>query len=316
MTWPVSSHVLGTAVGSLSLFILSLGVGFAQEAPAVYQFDGALEFSPTVPSQTDFLGLDGAKFSLTIRVDLNAEPKFIFPDRSIYGSTLDAGFTISGSTSADGMFTKSSFVDNLNIGDSNGGGEDLFFYDGSFDFFGGSLLIVMVDFLFPSDTWNTHTSLPSDFGLGSLGGSGLIFVESQQGTQEAPYTFLVSSSTVTVVSGEVIIDIKPGSFPNSINVSSAGVIPVAILSSDTFDASTEVNPDTLALAGATVRVVGKSGKSLCHAEDVNGDTLLDLVCQFQNELDVQVGDSIAVLEGQTFDGTPIRGEDSIRIVPD
>ena len=63
-------------------------------------------------------------------------------------------------------------------------------------------------------------------------------------------------------------------------------------------------------------LVGKSDKSLCHPEDANDDALPDLVCQFENELEVQEGASIAVLEGETFDGTPIRGEDSIRIVPD
>ena len=37
---------------------------------------------------------------------------------------------------------------------------------------------------------------------------------------------------------KVTIDIKPGSDPNSINLGSAGVIPVAILSSEAFDATT------------------------------------------------------------------------------
>jgi hypothetical protein len=114
---------------------------------------------------------------------------------------------------------------------------------------------------------------------------------------------------------EIIIDIKPGSDPNSINVSSAGVIPVAILSSDTFDA-TQVDPATCNLAGASVRVAGKSDSQLCHAEDVNGDGLQDLTCQFENDLIAEEGDSIAVLEGETFDGTPFRGEGTIRIVPD
>lgn len=114
----------------------------------------------------------------------------------------------------------------------------------------------------------------------------------------------------------VIIDIKPGSFPNSINLSSAGVVAVAILSSDTFDANT-VDPDTISLAGASVKMVGKSGKSLCHVEEVNGDDFLDLVCQvLTEELLIELGDSVAVLEAETFDGTLIRGEDSVNIVPD
>ena len=112
----------------------------------------------------------------------------------------------------------------------------------------------------------------------------------------------------------VSIDIKPGSDPNSINLGSSGVIPVAILSTADFDAAT-VNPDNLMLAGARIRVAGRSGHTLCHSEDTNGDGLLDLVCQFENDLDAQVGDSILVLEGETFDGTLIRGEDSISIVP-
>lgn len=76
----------------------------------------------------------------------------------------------------------------------------------------------------------------------------------------------------------ISVDMKPGSDPNIINLDSAGVVPVAILSSDTFDATT-VDPETVSLAGTSIRLVGKSGKYLCHEEDVNGDELLDLVCQ-------------------------------------
>ncbi len=58
---------------------------------------------------------------------------------------------------------------------------------------------------------------------------------------------------------------------------------------------------------------GKSAK--CHDEDVNSDGLLDLVCQFENDLDAIEGDSIAVLMRATFVGTDIRGADAIHIVP-
>jgi len=43
---------------------------------------------------------------------------------------------------------------------------------------------------------------------------------------------------------EVDIDIKPGSDPNSINLKSKGVVPVAVLTTDGFDAST-VDPETV-----------------------------------------------------------------------
>lgn len=112
----------------------------------------------------------------------------------------------------------------------------------------------------------------------------------------------------------VAIDIKPGSEPNSINLGSAGVVPVAILSSESFDATT-VDPTTIALAGASVRLVGKKEKALCHEEDSNGDGLIDLVCQVNTiEFLLEPGDSTCTLEAETYQGTPIQAEDSIQIV--
>jgi hypothetical protein len=145
----------------------------------------------------------------------------------------------------------------------------------------------------------------------------MVFASGGSGCCSYPgYDVRFDDILVTQAGLTVQIDIKPGSFPNSINLSSAGVIPVAILSTATFDATTMVDPSTLFLAGAKVKVVGKSDKVLCHTEDASGDNLPDLVCQFENEINATVGDSIAVLEGETFDGVPIRGEDSISIVPD
>ena len=113
------------------------------------------------------------------------------------------------------------------------------------------------------------------------------------------------------------IDIKPGSDPNSINLGAAGVIPVAILSSETFDATT-VDPDTVSLAGAKVKMVGRSNRFMCHQEDVNADGRLDLLCQVENltQFLTEEGQTIAVLEATTLDGLPIRGEDTVNIVPD
>jgi hypothetical protein len=113
----------------------------------------------------------------------------------------------------------------------------------------------------------------------------------------------------------VTIDIKPGSYPNSINLGSAGVVPVAILSSSTFDAQ-QVDPATVALAGAKVKLIGKGDKYSCSVQDVNGDGLPDLVCHVLTaQFMIEPGESVAVLEASTFGGQVIRGEDSIRIVP-
>jgi probable HAF family extracellular repeat protein len=109
------------------------------------------------------------------------------------------------------------------------------------------------------------------------------------------------------------IDIKPGSDRNSINLGSKGSVPVAIFSTDTFDATT-VDPTTVTLADAAVKLKGR-GTPQASAEDVNGDGLLDLVVHVSTEaLQLTEGDIEAVLEGETFDGVLIRGSDSVHIV--
>ena len=111
----------------------------------------------------------------------------------------------------------------------------------------------------------------------------------------------------------VVIDIKPGSDPNCINLGSNGVIPVAILTTDTFDAST-VDPLSVTLQDAAVRIKGKSGNA-GSLEDVDSDGDLDLVLQVFNDLNLAEGQSTATLSGNLFDGTPIEGTDSICVVP-
>jgi PKD repeat protein len=110
----------------------------------------------------------------------------------------------------------------------------------------------------------------------------------------------------------VDIDIKPGSFPNSINPNAGGVIPVAILTTDTFDAST-VDPETVALEGAGARGKGKSG-NYGSMEDVDDDGDLDLVIQVVNEID-WAGITEATLTGNTWSGIAIEGTDSVNVVP-
>ena len=121
----------------------------------------------------------------------------------------------------------------------------------------------------------------------------------------------------------VAIDIKPGGYPNCINISNTGVIPVAILGSADFDVR-DIDVSTLQFAGLTVRVK-PNGSLQCSVEDVSGDfTSLegapdgfeDLVCQFlDDESNWTPGDSMATLTGSLYDGTLIEGEDEICIVP-
>ncbi len=108
----------------------------------------------------------------------------------------------------------------------------------------------------------------------------------------------------------VKIDIKPGSFPNEINPSSQGVIPVAILTTPTFDATT-VNPLTVLFGPAGATEAHGRG----HIEDVDGDGNLDMVLHFRTqETGIACGQNWATLNGQTIGGQPFSAFDSIRVL--
>jgi hypothetical protein len=109
------------------------------------------------------------------------------------------------------------------------------------------------------------------------------------------------------------LDIKPGSDPNSINPSDEGVIPVAILGSDTFDVA-DVDATTLAFGPDGAAPAHCHGP---HIEDVNADGLPDLMAHFQTEeTGIEFGTLIACVEGVTLDGKPLNGCDAVRTVPD
>ena len=120
-----------------------------------------------------------------------------------------------------------------------------------------------------------------------------------------------------ITSGEVnvLIDIKPGSDPNCFNNNGHGVLPVAIFGGVDFDVS-QIDAETIFLEGMAVKAVGKSDKLLSHIEDVDADGFDDLVVQIQDSDGAfQEGDTTAVLTGSLLDGTPIKGTDTICIVP-
>jgi hypothetical protein len=66
-----------------------------------------------------------------------------------------------------------------------------------------------------------------------------------------------------------------------------------------------------------VKPVGKSNKLLAHIEDIDGDGLDDLVVQIEDNDGVFApGNATATLTGNTSDGTPFAGTDTICIVGD
>jgi len=110
------------------------------------------------------------------------------------------------------------------------------------------------------------------------------------------------------------IDIKPGTFPNTINLGSNGTVPVAIISTSEFDATT-VDPLSVSLASAPVKLKG-NGTAMYSFQDMNSDGLLDMIVHVSTEaLQLSEADTLANLIGHTSDATEVIGSDTVRVVP-
>lgn len=142
-----------------------------------------------------------------------------------------------------------------------------------------------------------------------------------------------------------LLDIKPGSCPNPVNVKSHGVVPVAIVGTASHDVSWIVL-DSVRLSradgiGGEVAphegppgphsvyedVATPFGGEPCACHEAEGDDILDLSMKFQTEelvaaleLDQQDGASFEeflelVVTGRLDDGTEFQASDCIRLVP-
>jgi subtilisin family serine protease len=130
--------------------------------------------------------------------------------------------------------------------------------------------------------------------------------------------------TLSVAYRPIDIMIRPDDHPNPINLGSRGRLPVVVLSSADFDAST-LDPATVVLGnetGTDTPVARRpNGTYFASLEDVNGDGRPDLVLHFEIPALVASGDltlatTQLVLRGFLADGcTNVRGVDSVRVVP-
>jgi hypothetical protein len=114
----------------------------------------------------------------------------------------------------------------------------------------------------------------------------------------------------------VDLDIKPGSYPNSINCDNQKEdIAVAVLTTEDFDATT-VDHTTVTFEGASeTHVDKKTGEPRRHEEDVDQDGDIDLVFHFrQGESNLSCESTEGILVGETYAGVPIEGSDSVRMI--
>jgi hypothetical protein len=110
----------------------------------------------------------------------------------------------------------------------------------------------------------------------------------------------------------ISIDIKPGDYPNTINPLSKGKVPVAILTTEDFDAS-EVDPDSIVFLEAS--------PNMWSMDDVDTDGDIDLLLHFNTQelnFDLLIDEGgeypYAYLTGETISGDLIQGKDTVRLV--
>jgi len=116
------------------------------------------------------------------------------------------------------------------------------------------------------------------------------------------------ASTISIASSIYVdIDIKPGGDPNSINLRSKGVVPVALLTTIGFVATT-IDPETVIFAGAM--------PIKWSTKDVDSDGDVDVVFHFKTrELNLDSSSTDATLTGKTFNPVfNISGTGSVKIV--
>ena len=131
---------------------------------------------------------------------------------------------------------------------------------------------------------------------------------------------------------DIAVDIKPGSDSNPLNVWSKGVIPVAILGTEDFDATT-VNASTVVLTWPGITLPDRAGAGAeaegvpplrWALEDVNRDGFMDIGLKYSMEAAGTVtltreasGPLTMMFMGnlkREFGGTRIAGEDTVRII--
>jgi hypothetical protein len=152
----------------------------------------------------------------------------------------------------------------------------------------------------------------TDDGSDTTSDSFKFMVKDPAGNETGEDTFSITVTNELMVG----IDIIPGKFPNVIIPERQGRIPVAILSTEDFDAPGQVDVSSL-----TFGRTGDEDSLFRHPRkgpivvftDVNNDMLPDLVTWFETRLTgFQPGDEFGTLKGRTVTEQSFEGRDSIQ----
>jgi len=135
------------------------------------------------------------------------------------------------------------------------------------------------------------------------------------------FDFAVVRYEVEAPAMEVTIDVRPGRFPNRIELEDDiceddDNLSVAVLTTPAFDALT-VDASSLKLGDPLLSGIVTPIRS--RERDVDGDGDLDLVlvfalCDLVTNTALDSSSTELVLTGMTLDGTPITGKDSVKVV--
>ena len=211
------------------------------------------------------------------------------PDLAVFESARPEGFTVAVFDSATGSYSPPLRFDPVGIG----------FYDGC----GYPVNAALIDL--------------STFGIPRLGTVSRVRIDnlgSPGGFDGADLADVRAVHSAVLAS----IELKPGaSMPAPLNLKSRGVLPVALVSTPSFDAL-DVDPSTIALGDPET---GHGAPPFSwKTEDVNGDGLADLLLRLRTTDLVRSGAVTAgttrfVLTALTWAGQSVIGTTVVRIVP-
>jgi hypothetical protein len=134
----------------------------------------------------------------------------------------------------------------------------------------------------------------------------------QHGANSVYMSIALQGGSVEVSSSlrAVAMDIKPGDVPNTLNLRSRGVIPVAILTTEQFDA-TSIDSTSLRFGGTGE----ETGAVRAVFDDVDDDSDPDLLVFFRSpDTGIDCETLFTYVSGATLMGVNIAGTDSVNIV--